>query len=661
MNLVNYEKRKNQELFKTLENSDNLFLSKTQNYIPIYHKFFVLNETNYNNVNLNHKWFLSNIVEKLDDTIYICKIKNINTQKTKEKEIFFKIAPLLDPYKYLVGKYNANDENIYNLPNLNSTEQITHPKMLDQNNSAYVDGLFVFFSSILLHKYKFIHSVDYYGSFLAIKNEFKLNVFDDIDYLNESDFFNKNKNVLFKVDDYSHLFNVEGIKLKPIQIQHNISAKSNISLHSLNDYMFDNVFGENENVNKNIDSNIVDLNDLKHLSLDLIDITHTNLLSKNGENIENENNCINNKTTLKSGSTCSSRTSHTSIEDETQETQENENDCNFCGNEIERETKTNQINSNHMDNNAENNDHNVNGTNENYDDDCEWEDVSASTNENENEHENENNDENNDEDNESDFVEEKIEATINKFPVEVICMENCEDTFDNLILLNDLSDDEWFSALMQIIMILITFQKTFAFTHNDLHTNNVMYVTTTQKYLNYCYKKKYYKVPTYGRLFKIIDFGRSIYKYDGKVFCSDSFKYGGDAASQYNIEPYFDEKKPRLEPNYSFDLCRLACSIFDYLVDDMSEIQDMSSLKPIKRLIVEWCLDDKGINLLYKNNGAERYPDFKLYKMIARCVHNHTPHAQLERPEFNKYCIPFQKLTIKNDEIINIDNMECFA
>lgn len=620
MNLVNYEKRKNHELFKTLENPENLFLSKTQNYIPIYHKFFFLNDTNYNHINLNHKWFISNLIEKIDETIYICKIKNINTQKTKEKELFFKIAPLLDPYKYLVGKYNTNDESIYNLPNLNSSDINTHVKMLDQNNSAYVDGLFVFFNSILLHNYKFIHGVDYYGSFLAIKNQFKLNIFDDIDYLNDSDFFNKNKNILFKVDDYSHLFNVEGIKLKPIQIQHNTTAKSNISLHSLNDDMFDNVF-ENENNEDNENATIFDLNDLKHLSLDLIDITHTNLLSKNNSNEHSENNKT---TTIKSISTCSSRTSHTTRENDSSS---QTNDCNFCGKDIDSDIKENNT---EIESDAD-----------------EWED--------------DDDDDDNNTDNTSDFIEEKIEATINKFPVEVICMENCEDTFDNLILLNELSEDEWFSALMQVIMILITFQKTFSFTHNDLHTNNVMYVNTTQKYLYYCYKKKYYKVPTYGRLFKIIDFGRAIYKYDGKVFCSDSFKSGGDAATQYNIEPYFDVNKPLLEPNYSFDLCRLACSIFDYLINDMNETKDLSKLTPIKRLIVEWCLDDKGINLLYKNNGADRYPDFKLYKMIARCVHKHTPHAQLERSEFNKYRISSQKLTIKESEVINIDNMPCFS
>ena len=159
-------------------------------------------------------------------------------------------------------------------------------------------------------------------------------------------------------------------------------------------------------------------------------------------------------------------------------------------------------------------------------------------------------------------------------------------------------------------------------------------------------------------MFKIIDFGRSIYKYNGKIFCSDSFQNGGDASTQYNTEPYFNDKKPRLEPNYSFDLCRLACSIFDYLVDDLDEIKNLDNCDPIKRLIVEWCLDDKGINMLYKNNGADRYPEFKLYKMIARCVHKHTPQAQLDRPEFKSF--EYNKKDIPT-EVIDIDSLPSYV
>ena len=54
-------------------------------------------------------------------------------------------------------------------------------------------------------------------------------------------------------------------------------------------------------------------------------------------------------------------------------------------------------------------------------------------------------------------------------------------------------------------MILITYQKLFSFTHNDLHTNNIMYINTQKRYLNYRYNGSHYKVPTYGKIFKIID------------------------------------------------------------------------------------------------------------------------------------------------------------
>jgi len=599
---LNYQKRKNQELFTNLEKPESLFLSKTQNYIPIYSKFFSLNETNYNSINLNHKYYVSNVVEKVDDNenIYAIKVKNTlnnnNNNKTKEKESFIKMAPLLDCFKYLVGKYNINDPNLFHLPDLNSDETNTHSKLLNVNNSAYVDGFFLFLTSQLIHNHDFIHGVDYYGSFLTIKNNYTVNVYDDIDYLNNSDFFKKNRNILYKIDNYEHLFDDEQNKgLKPIKIEHNSSIKSNFSIKSFKDTIFEGIF-ENDAVN-------LDLEETKQSSIDLVDLTNTAFKETNTDN----------NFTLNSTSSCSSRSSHTSNDSEEDNDEEDNEEkgwenCENCENNSDEETI--------------------------------WEEEESEEGEGEESEE-----------------EEKINAVIPSFPVQLIFMENCENTFDDLIISNELKEEEWLSAFMQIIMILITYQKSFSFTHNDLHTNNVMYNLTDKKYLYYCYKKKYYKVPTFGRIFKIIDFGRSIYKYNGNLFCSDSFQQGNDASTQYNTEPFFNDKKPRLEPNFSFDICRLACSIFDYLVDDMTEIVDISKLDTVKKLVVEWCLDDKGVNLLYKNNGQDRYPDFKLYKMIARCVHNHTPHAQLERDEFKKYIIP-KNDTIK--ELIDIDKIPVY-
>ena len=56
---LNYQKRKNQELFSTFEKE--LELYNIQNYIPIYDRFFNLSEKNYNDINLNHPTYIHKI------------------------------------------------------------------------------------------------------------------------------------------------------------------------------------------------------------------------------------------------------------------------------------------------------------------------------------------------------------------------------------------------------------------------------------------------------------------------------------------------------------------------------------------------------------------------------------------------------------------------
>tara|TARA_Y100000590_G_scaffold152169_1_gene174762 strand:- start:355 stop:918 length:564 start_codon:yes stop_codon:yes gene_type:complete len=181
-----------------------------------------------------------------------------------------------------------------------------------------------------------------------------------------------------------------------------------------------------------------------------------------------------------------------------------------------------------------------------------------------------------------------------------------------------------------------------------------MYKKTDKKYLIYYYNKKYYKVPTFGKIYKIIDFGRAIYKYKNNLICSDSFYSDGDAATQYNMGPFFNPKKTEIKPNFSFDLCRLACSLYDHFVPS---IEFKNKIKhPIGKLIIEWCKDDNGRNILYKKNGDERYPDFKLYKMITRKVHKHIPEQELNREIFNEFIVRKQQLR-KKDRFLNLDEM----
>ena len=298
--------------------------------------------------------------------------------------------------------------------------------------------------------------------------------------------------------------------------------------------------------------------------------------------------------------------------------------------EIFHKSRTNSINSTSSSSSLESE------TSEEEDDSCEEDDNIE-----------EDSDEESDEESDD---EEKLYAYIHDFPIQMICMEKCAGTVDELFSNEEMDEGTASSMLFQVVMILLMYQKMFKFTHNDLHTNNIMFIHTEKEYLYYRYDGKCYKVPTYGKIYKIIDFGRAIYKFHGHIFCSDSFAKDGDASTQYNCEPFLNQKRPRLEPNQSFDLCRLGSSLFDFIMDIDD---DEDSLDELQKTVLRWCKDDHGKNVLYKKNGQERYPSFKLYKMIARTVHNHVPQEQLNYAFFNQFHIQ----ECDADDCMNIDRL----
>ena len=557
---IDYIKKK--ELTKHLENPD---WKNVQNFIPIYSYFFKMNETNYNNFQLLTPFTIENIKEKVNHNHFICTLQDLSNDKNIQKEVFIKFSPLIDPTKYLIGKYNDYSlPQLFTLPKLNGNDIFN--KITDPNNSAYVDGFFSFISSKLLNHYHFLNGLDCYGNLLCNQEEFIYNVADDIEYVMDSEHFHENINKLFTLesDFFDQIHKKSSLKNKP-----KLSINSQISLNSVCE--IEEVFPENQN-EINIPETIYDL-------------------KINTDDEETEE--------LKSITSCSSRSSHTDNEDD---------DLN------------DEIN------------------------DFSSEENSSSSEEGE-------------EDSEE---EEEINVKIPNFPVNMIFLEKCENTLDSYMTSTCLESKEWTGLLMQIIMSLIVYQKAFNFTHNDLHTNNIMYVSTEKQYIYYCYDSIYYKVPTFGKIWKIIDFGRAIYSVKGKLICSDSYHpKNGDASTLYNSEPYFNDTKPRLEPNFSFDLCRLGCSLFDFFFTDFTEIQSLKNYQLVEKLIVEWCTDDKGKSILYKKDGSDRYPEFKLYKMIARIVNNHTPQNQLKNSLFSDYKVSKNKIN-KKTKIINSDFLPSF-
>jgi serine/threonine protein kinase len=251
------------------------------------------------------------------------------------------------------------------------------------------------------------------------------------------------------------------------------------------------------------------------------------------------------------------------------------------------------------------------------------------------------------------------------FPVQVTLLERLEGTMDELLEAEDEEDPasieskdaRWSSWLFQVIAGLTTAQYLTGFVHNDLHTNNIMWSTTDRTHLYYrIHKQKetyYMAVPTYGKIMKIIDFGRASYTLPEPAgfFISDAFYPGNDAATQYNCEPFYDpEDGKKVEPSTSFDLCRLAVSLLESLYPERpaactpTKVMSREGAKiytetvsGIYNMMWQWLTDDDGKNVLRSPDGEERYPDFDLYRALATDVHKAIPKQQIERSVFAGY------------------------
>ena len=75
--------------------------------------------------------------------------------------------------------------------------------------------------------------------------------------------------------------------------------------------------------------------------------------------------------------------------------------------------------------------------------------------------------------------------------------------------------------------------------------NQELISKTEKTFLYYKFNNIYFKVPTYGYIFKIIDFGRSIFDFHKKTFFNDNFSKHGEAEGQYHypIPPVDSYKK----------------------------------------------------------------------------------------------------------------------
>ena len=222
-----------------------------------------------------------------------------------------------------------------------------------------------------------------------------------------------------------------------------------------------------------------------------------------------------------------------------------------------------------------------------------------------------------------------------KYPVSYCFMEKMGTTLDALmhgpVLLEE---TEWLSVLFQVAFGLAAAGKSHQFVHNDLHCANIMFQSTAENYIYYYINGNYYRIPTFRRIAKIIDFARATFKVNDKWIFSDVFLQGGDAAEQYTYPDAHGKIKKTADsvlPNPSFDLVLLSTSIFNDIDDKHMALKSM---------IYNWCQS----SMQYADNILERPVDFQLYIDIARECKNAKPKNVLKDALFQRFRIKKSKI-----------------
>ncbi len=192
------------------------------------------------------------------------------------------------------------------------------------------------------------------------------------------------------------------------------------------------------------------------------------------------------------------------------------------------------------------------------------------------------------------------EATVDLYdmPVVLVAMEFCAGgTLEDLLVARQaagaapFSDAETAALVMQLLFTLAAFQHRFGFVHGDLHLRNVVIAPTDLPELRFAFGGVNYAVPTFGRIYKLVDFGRSSFQIDGRAFVSDAFMPYGDGDGMYNCGAGRDLRRRQVSPSRSLDLGLLSGPLFARLAAcDAPSAAAAAAAAPATAAVYEWGL-----------------------------------------------------------------------
>ena len=436
----------------------------------------------------------------------------------------------------------------------------TNNKINNINNNAYIEPICSYYLNLLTEKKLTSLFPEFYGSFNGISKKYLHDISEDYEYIKDKDWFIKNNIKLFEIIKEDNLSGFE-------------------------DFNFGNMkkIDYNEEITNNTVFNNLEV-DLKTLEID--ELTLDLIIEKENSNNKSEDN--------KKSSNNTENYSKIDIEQESKIDIEQENKI-----DIEQESKSDSDSDSVRDSDSDSVRDSDSDSVRDNDSTSSIDSLMSSQS----------------------CILSEVYSKLKSIPVQILAMELMGETLTNLIK-NDLGKNEWKSILFQICFGLSVAQKHFKFIHNDLHTDNIMFKKITEEYKYFMYKNKYFRVPTFNKETKVIDFARGILCVGNNTYFSDVFKNDGDAGGQYNYMKYKCCIKKNKSYNYNFDLARLGTTIINYLDD-----YELSSF------VNSWTIGKNGKDFTKMDD------DFSLYVEISRHSNDCLPKNQLLRDFFKEYII----------------------
>jgi hypothetical protein len=196
------------------------------------------------------------------------------------------------------------------------------------------------------------------------------------------------------------------------------------------------------------------------------------------------------------------------------------------------------------------------------------------------------------------FNEEINMVQITEMPVYLLATEKLEVDIYNYFAEYRPNTEEVLSVMFQVLFGIFVMNRVFGIVHNDLHSSNIMFQGIEDKYYYYKVGKKFYRVPTFHKQFKIIDFGRAIFNIEGIKSNNEIFSTDGDAFGQYYFPKLGSKKEVKL-PKSQYDIAYFILSL----------LRDMRVPKKLKGILEMYLVNTNGEMLDYDNENFSTIED----------------------------------------------------